>query len=203
MENEEVVNTPLTTEQVEETTTTEDVTKEEVTPDEPKAGDKTPPNALLESLQNEREKRRELEEKIKQLETTSISSDDEVFSDEGLALKKEISSLKTELAEIKNENVKQGVLNDDPIVKEHSQEFEEFCSDPDNAGMSLATAARVFKVEKGLTGTTRKGLEKPTGGDKQPVTLGKMSAKDAEKLRKTDFRKYKDMLQKKQLIIEE
>jgi len=204
MDEEKDVNSQLSTEQVEETTKeSEDVITEEVTPEEPKAGDKTPPNALLESLQNEREKRRELEEKIKQLETTSISSDDEVFSDEGIALKKEIGSLKTELAEIKNNSVKQGILNADPIVSEHSQEFDEFCSDPDNAGMSLAVAARVFKVEKGLTGTTRKGLEKPTGGDKQPVTLGKMSAKDAEKLRKTDFRKYKDLLQKKQLIIEE
>jgi hypothetical protein len=68
--------------------------------------------------------------------------------------------------------------------------------------MSLKTAAKVFLTEKGLTGETqRKGLEKPTGGDRTPIVSGTMTAEDAKRLRDTDYRKYSDMVRKGQIKI--
>ena len=201
MENKEVVNTPLTTEQVEETKTTEDVVKEEATPEgTPKAGDKTPPNALLESLQIEREKRRELEEKIKQLET-STSPEDDVFSDEGKALQSKIDGLKDQLADITQQSAMKDLLIANPDLKEHLSEFEAYRQDPENKGMSLATAAKAFKIDKGLLDKPRKGLETATGGDRQPSKIGKMTTADVEKLRKTNYPKYVEMLKNDQIQI--
>lgn len=210
MTNETVVNSPLTTEQAEKANTEPIVTEELSEPHQAKAGDKTPPNELLGALQEERERRRkseatqkELEETIERLKNSSISSEDEVFSDEGKTLQKQIKALESQLTETKRENAKKDLLIANPILKEHLKEFEEFQIDPENKGMNLRTAAKAFMVEKGLLDTPRIGLEKPTGGSKQPSTLGKMSSADAELLRKTNFKKYMDMVVKDQIHIED
>lgn len=210
MSNENVVNIPLTPEQAEKANTEPIVKEELLEPIQVKAGDKTPPNELLGALQEERGKRRELEAREKELEETierlknsSISSEDEVFSDEGKALQKQVKGLESQLTEIKRENAKKDLLIANPILKEHLKEFEEFQTDPENKGMNLRTAAKAFMVEKGLLDTPRIGLEKPTGGAKQPSTLGKMSSADAELLRKTNFKKYMDMVIKDQIHIED
>lgn len=213
MENQEVVNTPLTQEQVEETkqaesevleetkeTATDSDSSEEV--EETKAGDKTDPNLLLKAVQEERQwrkdeaaKRIELEEKIKQLET-STSSESEVFSDEGKALQSNIKKLEDDLVKLKSENELKDLLITNPDIKEHLTEFEEYRNDPENKGMGLNTAAKGFLIDKGLLDTRRKGLEKATGGDKQVSKVGKMTHSDAEQLRRTNYNKYRDMLQK-------
>ena len=204
MQNEEVVKDPLT--QGQESESIEELTPEEegVEPTQAKAGDKTEPNLLLKSLHEEREKRRELEELLKQKES-STSSDDEVFSDEGKALDRKFNErtkqLESELAEIKKENAKKEVLIANPDINEHQAEFEEYLLDPENQGMSLQTAAKAFKVEKGLLTPKRTGLESPTGGDKTPSTVGKMTSADAKLLRETNFRKYQDMIMKDQIQI--
>lgn len=210
MENKEVVNGPLTTEQVSETNTV-DTTKEEVVETETqanKAGDKTEPNLLLKSLQEEREKRRELEKELEEqikLRESSNSSDDDVWSDEGKALDQKFNertkALEAELAEIKKENAKKDLLVSNPVIKEHLAEFEEYLLDPDNKGMNLKTAAKAFMVDKGLLETKRTGLEKPTGSDRQPSTIGKMTAADARRLRETNFKKYQEMVINDQIQI--
>ena len=86
-----VVNEPVTTAQPSDGTPP--VVKEEATP-----GTKTDSALLLKSLQEEREKRRELEEELTNLKSSVPS--DEVFSDEGKALKSEINILKSELSEV-------------------------------------------------------------------------------------------------------
>jgi len=208
MENTDVVKEPLTAEQVLETT--DKVTTEEVTQD-PKAGDKTDPNLLLKSLQEERDARRdgearekELEEQIKQLESSNTSSD-EAFSDEGKALDQKFNdktqALESQLAEIKKENAKKDLLIANPVIKEHLAEFEEYQADPDNKGMNMNTAAKAFMADKGLLETKRVGLEKPTGGGSQPSTVGKMTAADAKILRETNFKKYLEMVQNEQIEI--
>ena len=210
MENKEVVNDPLTTGQVSETNAV-DTTQEEVVKTEaqtPKAGDKTEPNLLLKALQEERDKRREVEKELEEqikLRESSNSSDDDVWSDEGKALDQRFNertkALEAELAEIKKENAKKDLLVSNPVIKEHLAEFEEYLLDPDNKGMNLKTAAKAFMVDKGLLETKRTGLEKPTGSDRQPSTIGKMTAADARRLRETNFKKYQEMVINDQIQI--
>jgi hypothetical protein len=50
-------------------------------------------------------------------------------------------------------------------------------------------------VEKGLLEPVRKGLEKPTGGDRTPLSSG-MSTEEVKSLRETDYKKYREMLKK-------
>lgn len=177
---EDVKEAPQSTEPVVEETT------------EVLAGDKTPPNLLLKSLQEERDARRVLEERIALLET---SNSPDVFSDEGKALKKRIEEQDEKLKTILQENAKKDVIISHPIIGEKWDDFEKFRSDPENKGMNLKTAAKAFLVENGMLDPQRKGLEKPTGGPRTPTTQG-MSAEDIKTLRETNFRRYQDMLEK-------
>lgn len=215
MENDNVVNDQVTTGQASEAEEQEIENKEDFQePDQkPKAGDKTPPNELLASLQKEREirrqseiKRKELEEQLTILKNSSTSTEGEAFSDEGKLLEQKINSrtaaLEAQLAQIKEENTTKDILTQNPALKEHLTEFQEFREDPDNRGMSPQAAARVFMVDKGLTGTVKRtGLEKPTGSSREPSTAGKMTAADARRLRETNFKKYQDMVIKDQITI--
>lgn len=226
MENEDVVNNPLTTGEHRSPSALEDLQqqteielKEEVQEPLPepttdldqeedlKAGDKTNPNLLLKSLKDEREKRRELEAREKllaeelELIKSSTSSDEEIYSDEGKVLQKKMKGLEVEVASLRKESAKKDLLIQHPILKEHLEAFEEYQNSPDNKGMSIKTAAKAFLIEKGLMETKRFGLERPTGGDKQPSMSGEMTSADAELLRTTNFRKYQEMLMKGQLKI--
>ena len=158
----------------------------------PTPGSKTPPELLLKSLQEEREKRQELEGRIALLESSNSS---DVLSDEGKALQGEILTLKSELSELRADNTKKDVLMSYPLIKEKWEEFESFRADPENKGMNLRTAARAFLLENGLLEPTRKGLEKTTGGGRVPTPQG-MSMEDIKTLRETNFRKYQDLLEK-------
>jgi len=220
MTNQDVVNTDLTNQHAEEakseSETTEEV-KETASNPEPvkevtKAGDKTDPNELLDKLQQERVKRREAEslnlekdEKIKELETSSTSSESEVYSPEGLELQKDLRQVRQDMADLKKENAKKDLLLRNPVIKEHLKEFDEYQADPANRGMNLNTAAKAFMADKGLLDATtpRKGLEKATGGDKAPTKVGKMSHADAERLRTTNFDKYREMVINDQIQIED
>ena len=123
-----------------------------------------------------------------------------MFSDEGKALHGEIVSLKSELSELKTESTKKDVLILHPVLKDKWEEFEEFRSDPDNKGMNLRTAAKAFLVEQGLLDVPRKGLEKPTGGPRTPIT-SEMTAEEIDDLRKNDYKKYYSMLKKGQIRV--
>lgn len=111
---------------------------------------------------------------------------------------KEAGRIKNELAEIKAKLAKTEVQEAYPVLKEAWKDFEEFRELEENKGMNLRTAAKAFLVEKGMLEPQRKGLEKPTGGTKTPVSSG-MSADEIKKLRETNFRKYTDMLMKGQI----
>lgn len=147
-------------------------------------GDKTPNHLLLESLQEERNKRKELEDKLNILTTTASS--DEVYSDEGKLLKDEIDSLKDkmELRELQDRF---------PQLKELASEFEEFRKDyPRHKGVNIA---KLFLSEKELLEPVRKGLENPTGGTRTPQTQ-EMTPDDIKTLRETNYKRYKEMLLK-------
>lgn len=192
-QSNEVVNNPVTTDSAEESVQEETAVAEST--EAQQAGNKTPPHLLLKSLQEERQRNRLLEQKLS--EFSNLSAEEE-FSDEGRALKKEISSLATKITEMQGEITKKDLFIAHPVLKDKWSEFEEFRNDPENEGMPLKTAAKAFLVENGMIGTQRKGLEKPTGGTRTPPTSG-MTAEDVRTLRETNFKRYTEMLEKGQL----
>ena len=156
------------------------------------------------SSQNfERAKKAELE--LKELRDQRLTnevapSDDEVFTDEGKALKGKLDNLSSKFDDLQSQLAKERLMSSNPIIREKWAEFEEFRASSENKGMNLNTAVKAFLVENGLLEPTRKGLEKTTGG---PKTLGtsKMSAEDVKSLRETNFKQYTDMLRKGQIQI--
>lgn len=157
---------------------------EEVTPTDAPPGAKTDSALLLDSLQKERDKRRELERELEALKITPEPTT-EYSSDEGQALKSEINSIKEKLA-LSELNGKY------PQLKDKSSEFEDFRLNPENRGMSIATAAKAFLAENGLLNQPappRKGLESDTGGGRAPVKTGRTEEEIAD-LRTSNFRQY-------------
>lgn len=140
----------------------------------------------FERLKKEQERSAELEATIAELSTQSVPSGQ---NDEA------ISKLQGELATIKVAQARSEVLEAHPQLKEAWDDFEKFRADEDNKGMSLKTAAKAFLVEKGLLDKPRQGLERPTGGDRTPVSSG-MSVEDVKKLRENDYKKYRELVKK-------
>lgn len=163
----------------------------------PAPGSKTDPALLLKSLQEEREKRVDLESQIDDLkqQLSDASNSPDIFSDEGKALSGKIKTLEGELSSVKGDLARKDILIEYPIIKEKSEDFEKFITDPENKGMSLKTAAKAFLIENGLLDIPRKGLERPTGGPRTP-TSQKLSTEDIKHLRETNFKKYQEMLEK-------
>lgn len=110
----------------------------------------------------------------------------------------DMGMMQSELSDIKGKLAKQEVLELYPKLKEVWGDFESYCTEPENKGMSLTTSAKAFLVEKGLLEQKRKGLEKPTGGPRQPIPSG-MTAEDVKTLRETNWKKYQEMLMKGQI----
>lgn len=156
-------------------------------------GSKTESVLLLKSLQEERQKRKDLELELEVLKNAPASSD--VFSEEGKALQKLIRDSDAKIEALTLDNQKKEVLITHPILTEKWEDFEKFRSDPENQGMSLKTAAKAFLVENGLLDQRRKGLEQPTGGERQPTST-KMSPEDIKILRETNFKEYTKLLEK-------
>ena len=155
-----------------------------VTTDKPTPGDKTPEANLLAALKEERAKRKELEDKITNL--TTAPTDEEIISEEGRVLHAQIQSLQ--------DRIERKDLEDKfPALKEFADEFNQFKAEyPRN---KMENVAKLFLQEKGLLEVPRKGLEKTTGGQRNPISA-EMTADDVKNLRENNFKKYKDMLQK-------
>jgi hypothetical protein len=192
----EVVNPELTTGDSEVVNTQEQqpvVTEDTTKPAQ--AGEKTDPNLLLKSLQEERERRRLAEEKAKLLEEqlTSSTPSDEVFSDEGKALKSHISSIESKLEKLEEEKQLEKIYSQFPDLKSLASEFDTYKQDYPRH--KLENVAKLFLSEKGLMESPRKGLEKTTGGTRQPIS-STMTSDEVKTLRTTNYKKYQDMLMK-------
>jgi|26BtaG_2_1085354.scaffolds.fasta_scaffold18173_2 hypothetical protein len=148
-------------------------------------------NADVSSQNFERAKKAETENKTlrEELQGNESSSENE---DE------EVSGLKTRLSDVESELGQSKLVKKYPQLEESWDDFDKYREDPENKGMKLETAAKAFLVDKGLLETKRKGLEKVTGGNKAPQTSG-MSVEDIENLRKTDGKKYREMVKKGQI----
>lgn len=156
-------------------------------------GSKTDSALLLKSLQDERAQRKVLEDKIILLEESLANPD--ITTDEGRALQKQIEESKSLIANLTSDLAKKDILIAHPVLTDQWTDFEKFRSDPENAGMPLKVAAKAFLAEKGLLDPVRKGLEKPTGGPRTPIST-EMSADEIKTLRETNFKKYQELLEK-------
>ena len=147
-------------------------------------GSQTPPENLYAALAEERRLRKEAEDKLTNLTTTPQA--DETYSDEGRVLSDKIRVLedKIELQELQTKF---------PELKTLSNEFTEFRREyPRHKGENVA---KLFLSEKGILEPIRKGLEQPTGGQRVAPSP-EMTVDDVSTLRKTNYRKYTDMVKK-------
>mgnify|MGYP001577892997 CR=1 FL=1 len=160
----------------------------EVAPEVAKPGEKTDPALLLESLQKERDKRKALEAEL-EAERLKNQPTGEVFSDEGKVLDSKIARLEAEINATKEEKLLSGVQTTYPVLKDKSEEFQQFLSD--NKGMKLETAAKAFLIENDLLEAPkpRKGLETASGGGRTPVTTG-MTPEEIDNLRVNNYNEY-------------
>jgi len=129
---------------------------------------------------------KELKERNGTLETPVLRQEDD----------EEVTALRKKVNDLEGYVVKQQVTETYPQLKEVWSDFSSFCTQPENAGMSVLTAAKAFLVEKDMLAPKRVGLEKPAGGGKRTPPQAGMTAEDAKKLRETDYRKYRDALSK-------
>lgn len=149
-------------------------------------GSKTPESNLYAALEEERRARKELERKLKEISEPKVQ-DDEVFSDEGKALKRNIGELEAEIRTLKESKELEVLYQTYPELKS-APDFDEFRSD--YSGITLDKVARLYLSEKGLLGgqPERKGLEKPSGGSKTPPAS--ITQDDLKRLRENEPRRY-------------
>lgn len=166
----------------------------------PAPGDKTPPNLLLKSLQDERAENARLREENELLKSSTPPLDG-AFSDEGMALQAQINKNNAELAALKEAQAKKDLLAAYPVLKDKWDEFESFRLLSENAGMSMQAAAKVYLTENGMFTPRRRGVEKPTNGRGNPAPAGTMTTEEAASLRTNDSKKYRQMLKNGQIKI--
>jgi len=155
-------------------------------------GSKTPETNLLAALHEERRRNKELEDKLLQAETSILpDTDDEVYSDEGKVLKNEISQLRETVTRLEDEKQLERTIAQFPALKDFSGEFDTFRKEYPRH--KLENVAKLFLTEKGIIGETRIGLEKTTGGSKEPQKSGFTNDEVAD-LRKNNYKKYQQML---------
>jgi len=194
----DVKNTPVSEEKVVAPVETqpEIITKEVPTGEapQPQAGEKTDSALLLKSLQEERDRRRELEvqlQELSQVPTDNYMSDDEVSSKVN-ALQKRLDSLEEEKSTLE-------VTAKYPALKDNLDAFNEYKKEYPRH--KLENVAKLFLSENDLLDSIpRKGLEPVNGGQRQAPQAG-MTVEDVKTLRETNFKKYSKMLQEGKINI--
>lgn len=158
----------------------------------PPKGSQTPSENLYAALAEERRLRKEAEDKLLTFNTTTPS--EEVYSDEGKVLLDRIAALEARDKAREEQLELERVFTQFPLLKEKANEFKEY-RDAEHPRAKIESVAKLFLAEQGLLEPTRKGLEKPTGGTRTPMT-SEMTSEDVKVLRETNFKKYSDMLRK-------
>lgn len=145
-------------------------------------GSLTSETRLYAALEEERKARKDLEKRLKSLEGSAPSQEDQP---------EEVTELKDKVYVLEQELAMEKVFVVHPDLKDHVDEFKEFKND--YPGASVEKVAKLFLAEKGLIVPQRKGLEKPTAGSKTAPVAG-VSEEDAKRLRETQPRRYIQML---------
>jgi len=138
---------------------------------------------------------REAREEAERLKTAPSEEPDEVFSDEGKALKTEISGINEKLHSLERKEALREAEAEYPFLKDKKEEFATFLEDDENKRLSIRKAAKLFGVEQGLLESEpqRKGLEKPTGGGQTPP-IPSPSAEEIRYWMKNDWKRYQKYL---------
>ena len=186
-------------------------------PDPQEGGDETPKNESQAPIE---EKEPKIDEELESLKTKNIELqkqkehwrekyerdinkpvaseelDDDMLSDEGKMLKAELNAMKAKLTSYEKDKEEQAIYSSFPSLKDKKDEFKEFVDDPDNSGIKLEKLAKLFLVENGMSSEVkpRKGLEKPTGGQKANFKSG-YSQDEIKRLRENQPRRYQQMIQ--------
>lgn len=160
-------------------------------------GSKTDSELLLQSLKEEREKRRVLEAELAEARKTSTPPiPSEGWSDEGKAIIEQVvGPLQNQVTGLSEELAIRDLLVQYPALNGKLTEFKEFRKA--RSGYSLGDAATLFLSENGLTPAApkRQGLEKPSGGgNRAPAAPTGLTKEDVENLRKNDYKKYVKLL---------
>jgi hypothetical protein len=151
------------------------------------------------ALHAERAKRKETETRLKVLEDQlktkepSTPENEEIYSDEGKALKSQIDILKGQISSYEKKEEEAKVLSAYPILKDKQDEFRDYLED--NPQLSHDQAVKLFLINNNLVAEqapVSKGLERPTGGSKKAEP--KFSEADVKRLRETEPRKYIKLL---------
>lgn len=161
-------------------------------PATPPKGSQTPSENLYAALAEERRLRKEAEDKLLTFNTTVPS--EEVYSDEGKVLLDRIAALEARDRAREEQFELERVFAQFPLLKEKANEFKEY-REAEHPRAKIESVAKLFLAEQGLLEPVRKGLEKPTGGQRTPPT-SEMTIEDVKLLRETNFKKYSDMLRK-------
>ncbi|MBI1834113.1 MAG: hypothetical protein HYR90_04810 [Candidatus Andersenbacteria bacterium] len=157
-----------------------------------------PPKGYVpyQALEEERRLRKEAQEEAERLRSTPPEVlDEEVFSDEGKALKGDIQKLNEKLRAIERKDARREAEIEFPFLKDKREEFDTFLEDEENKRLSIRKAAQLFAAEKGLLENPpeRKGLEKPTGGG-QVLPEPKFTAEEIRDMMKNDWKRYEKLL---------
>lgn len=122
--------------------------------------------------------------------------DEDLLSDEGKMLRSQLEVLEKKFHSLEKEKEETRVFTQYPLLRDRREEFQEFLENPDNIGIKLERAAKLFLAEQGLLENPPKrlGLERPTSGSKSPQP--KLSVDDIKRLRETQPRRYTEMLKK-------
>ena len=156
-------------------------------------GSQTPAENLYAALAEERRLRKEAEEQLATL-TTTPSTDDDVFSDEGRAIKSEVDVLKSTIEQMQDQQKLKDLHAIFPALKDKSDEFDEYRKDFPRH--KIENVAKLFLTEKGLleVAPERKGLEGTSGGGHRDPSPSGMTADDVKLLRETNYRQYTKLL---------
>ncbi len=140
------------------------------------------------ALDEERRKRKDLEKKLKQLESSSSVIPDDQLSDEGRLLKQEIQKAQDKISELEAEKQRDQVYSKYPQIADKAGEFEDFREEYPT--LPLEKVAKLFIAEKNLfDAPKRKGLERPTSGPKTQHDE-EFSSDDISRLMKGDEKKF-------------
>lgn len=165
------------------------------------SGSRTPEPNLKAALDEERRLRKEatarakvLEDQLKQFNSSTVDAEDtEVVSDEGKALNQQIRTLGTQLRVLQEDKDFVEAVAQFPALKERANEFKEF-RNSEYPGLKMSSVAKIYLAENDLLADQpRKGLEKPTSGNRQTINP-KISVSEAENLMKNNFKLYQRMV---------
>src|SRR3990167_6704403 len=109
-----------------------------------------PPKGFVpyQALEEERTKRKDLEEQLANVLAPSES--EEVYSDEGKILKNEIKGLHDSLRAIERKEGRREAESEFPILRERKDDFDAFLEDEENKRLSIRKAATLFLAESNL-----------------------------------------------------